>query len=266
MKKSSLTVGLLSAVTLMATAGLVYYKTQAVKYERQWSESLDVISSSLSAPRVIRTPEKPTTVVTAPPAGEEKELIAVLQAELAEKDRELEVLRKKAETPRSFQLPSPEERKKKLEELKQTDPEKYEEIMTRREEFQNRIRDSFAARASTLLDRDPSSMSEEEQEAYAHMLETLNEAWELTERLTSPDTPREERVQIGKELAEKSKELRPMLSEERDRRLYELGRASGYSESESEGFVEAINETLKATSLPTSFRHPRRMSQPPPNK
>jgi hypothetical protein len=245
-------IGTLLLALLLSSSGTIYYKLRAAHYETRWAETMHQLSLK-NAPA--KQPETPQYLpATNSPEDLMKEF-DVLLLELEQKDRELAKLKSRTNrTTRARDLPSAEERQSRMEELKKTDPEAYKEIMTRWEERQTRIQTAFAERAGTLLERTPPHLSEQEREERELMLQTLDETWRLTEQMTSPDTPREERHEIRTELSEKSKVLKPLLENERDRQLYELGTASGYSEDEAELFVDYIYETIKATSVPKQNR------------
>lgn len=250
MKKLNFPVSFAVLLIAAAVSGLAYYRHQASVYEDRWTEALDQLTAALKTPRVNRHPETPLPEAPEPihetrwaPDPE----IETLRAELAEKEAELERLRAAQSRP---QFPSAEERKKQMEELKQTDPEKYEELISRREAFRDRIENAFAQRAALLIDRDTNEMNEKELAHYEQMLNALERSWQLTEKMTDPETSPEERRELRQEMQETSRELRPLLSEERTRRLEELGTASGYSENEAEAFADYIQSVYQATSLP----------------
>jgi hypothetical protein len=237
-----------------AGSGAVYYKLRAANFEARWTESMEQLAKAIAAPRPAKLTEPepvpvpvPKSNVNAPSAALQDEIIR-LQAELEEKDQQIADLQ--SNRTRRPELPSPEEREAQMEELKRTDPEKYEEIMIRREEMRERMQTAFAERAATLLERASGNLTEEEQAQQDYMFQTLEETWQLAEKMASSDTSSEEKQEIRKELFEKSMELRPLLEDERQRQLYELGVSSGYSESEAEEFVNYINETFRATSMP----------------
>ncbi|MFA7257497.1 MAG: hypothetical protein WC047_07995, partial [Kiritimatiellales bacterium] len=253
MKNSPLTTGLLAGMTLVSTGTAVFYKIQASHYEAGWFEALGQMETSMGTLCTVRTPEAASVL----PARREETistpqdlLIEELLAQIDEKDRQIENLENTSVQPRRSPIPSFEDRRKQLEELKTTNPEEYEKIIQRREELRNRIQETFATKAADLLDRDTANLSKQEKVRYENMLNLMDETWQLTEQLTSPETPPEERREIRQELSEKTKELRPLLQEERETRFIELGLSSGYSEIEAAEFAKYINTTIRATSLP----------------
>jgi hypothetical protein len=256
--KTHIVTGVLFFALLLSSGGVIYYRQRAVEYRNRLAEAS-------TQPPLKNEPSNPVETtrsfhLSATNSTDEimQEFDALL-LELEQKDRELAELQSVTNRTRSARNRlSGSDRQARMEELKQTDPEAYAEMMARREERLNRVQTAFAERAVTLLDRTPSNLSEEDFEQREKMLQMLDETWQLTEQMNSPDTPREARREIRDELTEKSKELRPLLAEERDRQLYELGVSSGYSESEAESFVDYIHETIKATSLPNPGDRRRR--------
>lgn len=250
---NTLATGILSCVLLASAGGAVYYRSQAVKYERRWGEAMEQLADTLRDSKPFRAREKPVPGIpksaTVIDTTREHQ-IAGLLAELEEKQRQIETLtqaaKKQANTNR---FPNAGDRQRQLEELKENDPEKYEEIIARREEMRNQMQNNFAQKAISLLDRDTSTLSGKELDHYEQMLNNMDTAWTLLEKMTSPDTPPEERREIRQELAETAQELQPILKEERERRFVELGVESGYSETEAKAFAEYIGNTIQATSL-----------------
>lgn len=252
MNKLFLSIGILSAGLLGSLSGTVYYKFQASKYESRWAEAMTQLETALKTPKKLRASEPllPSAVATQPADSnsdeidalrtrlqEQEELIAQLSSMTNRSDR--------ARSPRSSQ-----DRQTRMEELKKTDPKRYEEIMARREEFKQNMQKAFSQRAATLLDRDTSKMSEEDLARYETMLDLMNTTWELNEKMTSPDVSSDERREIRQTLSETTTELRPLLETERNQRFAELAISSGYSEAETDAFVQYINDTIQATALP----------------
>jgi hypothetical protein len=252
--KKHITTGILLSALLLSSGGALYYRQRAANYEKRWIDATEQLDHLPRPSARIETP-RPIHLSGTDNTEQIIQEIDALLLELEQKDRKIAELQSATNRiKRARNIFSDEDRQARLEELKKTDPEAYEEVMARREERQNRIQTAFAERAATLLDRTPANLSEEEFEEREKMLQILDETWLLAEQMASPDIPRDERSKIRTELAEKTKILKPMLADERDRQLYELGTASGYSEADTELFVDYIRETYRATSLPTQGR------------
>lgn len=266
--KTYLPYGLLGAALLLSTGSAVYYKSRASDFETRWTQTMTQLKTALRTPKQFRPAETPLPERTAPrtPAEPADELIT-LRAQLQEKDNL--IARLNSQTNRSDRANgprSPEDMQARMEELKKTDPKQYEEMMARREEFRQNIQNAFSQKAATLLDRDTSNLSKDEMEQYQNMLNLMNETWQLTEKMTAPDTTSEERREIRQTLTEKTEELRPLLQDERNQRFVELGIASGYTAEEAKSFAKYINDTISATSLPGGHGIRRPSSGPPPTQ
>ena len=267
MKTRILPTGLLIFSLLISISGAVYYKIQASDYEARWGEAMSQLETALRTPKQFRPEERalPDHFTAQDNPADQEDLMTALRAELQEKEALITRLTARTNSNnRTSGFRSPAEQQAKLEELKNTDPKKYEELMARREEFRQSIQNAFSQKAATLLDRDTTNLDEKELAQYETMLTLMNETWELTERMTSPETPPEERREIRETLAEKTKELRPLLQDERESRFIDLGLASGYTAEEAVSFAKFIDATIHATSLPGGSSRNRERSKPPP--
>lgn len=250
--KQRIMIGLFLLALLLSSGGAVYYKRRAADAEERWAKAAEQLSRKIRPPDRPAAPRPIPVAATNHPAERLKELDA-LRLELEQKEQEIAEL--KSRTGRTHTVPSAEERQARMEELKQTDPEAYEKRMARREDMRTRMQTAFAERAAILLDREPPDLTDDELAERAVMLETLNDIWQLSENLSSGEGNRRETMQA---LMEKSQEVKPLLKNERERQLYDLGMASGYNEEEAAAFVDYVNETLEATSLPRPNRSRRR--------
>lgn len=178
--------------------------------------------------------------------------VRALEDELREKEQHIASLQQATNRP-PREARRPRDRGAWMEELKEGDPERYEEIVTRREEMRNRVKDAFARKSAHFLERDTSTMGEDEQEAHVAMVQLLEETWQIAEQLQA-DPPRDERWALRREMGEKMSLLGPMLEEERDREFYRLGIESGYDDDEATAFVDYLNEVLDITSMRSLFR------------
>jgi hypothetical protein len=122
----------------------------------------------------------------------------------------------------------------------------------RREEFQQKVQNSFAKKAAFLLERDTSKLSEEEREQYEQMVGLLDETWKLTAQMQS-DLPMDQRHQVMHAVREKVTALNPLLASERTREFHDLGVSLGYNEAEAAQFVSYLTEVIDVTSVNTLF-------------
>ena len=211
--------------------------------------------------------QKPADGQPAPATGMDadvwRERVDRLQAQLAEKDRLIASLQKPVEAAPeaadtvATNLP-PEDRRPWrdrgawLEEIKQTDPRRYEEIQTRRQEARQRMERSIAEQATYYLKRDTAKMDENELADYNRLLGLLDETWRLAEQMQS-DLPSEERHSLMRTMHDNMEELTPLMETERDRTFYEIGLDFGYTESEARDFKDYLNQVIDVTSMRTLF-------------
>ncbi|HRT06235.1 MAG TPA: hypothetical protein P5204_11110 [Kiritimatiellia bacterium] len=186
-----------------------------------------------------------------------------LQEQLAEKDRQIAALRQAAQAApepaaaMSSNPPAEERRPGRdrgvwLEEIKQTDPQRYEEIQARRQEARERRQRSIAEQAAYYLNRDTAKMDEAARAEYERMLGLLDETWRLSEQMQS-DLSWEERRPLMRTLHDNMDELGPLMEAERDRTFFEIGQDFGYTESEAKDFVEYLNGIIEVTSMRALF-------------
>lgn len=233
---------------------MIHYRARARYYERQWGEAMEQLATRNTPRPAARQPAHPPAPARVTPDTdltelhlEQDGLIAELIEELARRDRQVAEMERVAAGAR--RLPSPEERRQQLEALRETDPERYADIVARQEAFRERMQEAFAGRAAVLHEVDPATMSRAELRQHQHLMETLQTSWDLAEKMMSADTAPEDRREIREQLVEVSQELRPLLDDERNRRLVELGLSSGYSPEEAQIFSDYIRQTFEATSM-----------------
>lgn len=139
-----------------------------------------------------------------------------------------------------------------LDDLRRTDPQRYEEIMREREERRQRVSEAFAKQATHFLARDTSRMTEEEKSQYNRMLDLLNQTWALSEQLRT-DPPPEDGGTIMRTIWQNMQELGPLLETERQREFMDLALSIGYGPKEAAEFVAYLNQILEATSTRSLF-------------
>ncbi len=259
---------LLVAGCVGSTAVAVYLRHRLVMAEELQAtaqQDLARLAANRSAPHPSEPAELRTTdpVVSAPVAGDAvgdeettllRERAVLLEAALHEKDQMLLASQRAQTNDRPSRADRPPDRRRWLDDLKNNDPQAYEEFLARREESRRRMNESLARKSAFFLNRDTSTLSEEEQAAYGNMLTLLDETWRAAEQLQA-DLPREERRELRRTLFRNVRELSPMLEAERDVELYNLGRTAGYTEEEAGAFADYVSELIDLTSLDGIFRN-----------
>jgi len=249
------------AVVLLAgvSASALYYRTESVKYRSQWIDAV--------AEQEARAPVPPSRerlganvsyTVTNTPSPDEAlvEEITTLRARVRELEDQLSdrpsglVAYARPAPPSEGDQPRPERRDPNqwLEDLRQNDPERYAEIQARREEMRRVVQDNFARRAAYLLERDTSRMNEQEASEHQLMVSLLTETWQMVDKIQDDSLSREERWEIAGGLRRNVSELVPLLGNERERALRDLGRDIGYAPAEAQNFADYISELFELTS------------------
>ncbi|HMP88769.1 MAG TPA: hypothetical protein PJ991_01135 [Kiritimatiellia bacterium] len=187
-------------------------------------------------------------------------IIEDMEARLRAKDEELEMLRANAAgigLPDTIRAWMPEDRRDWLSNLQANDPERYQDIMERRERARQTARYEIARRAAHFLFRDESQMSEQESEQHQRMMSLLHDSLILTEQLNA-ELPSDQRREIGRELRRNMRELSPLLETERDRELFRIGKDLGYNDDQAAQFTLYIRDVIDLTSVQSVFRNSMR--------
>lgn len=171
-----------------------------------------------------------------------------LERKLAERDRMLAARVTVRQAGANEEAATRPPRRSPLDDLRESDPERYREIVERREQMRERAEHAFGRKAFFLLNQDLSELSEEELEEHSRMVSLLHEIWE-TAAQQQQDMPRDERIQSWRVMRENARELEPLLLNARDREFTTLARELGYSEEEATGFVDYLNEVIETTSI-----------------
>ena len=249
----------LGLVGVLAGLALVlHYRHQAGLYRARWRTAADSgrpTARPASEPADSGRPFRADPEVRdAPAAGELDALrqrIRLLEKELAESRLRREQPPGDRPDPDRGERPRPAW-SNRLEELRTSDPELYEDIQRRREDSRRRTQEAFARKAAYLLDRDTGRLNEEEKARHELMVSLLAETWKLSEQMRG--LPPEERRPLSQNLRDKVRLLEPLLLEERRRTFAELGRQLGYTGSEADAFADHLNEMVDLTTLRNVYR------------
>ena len=275
--------GGLVAMLLATSGGAAFYRQRAHRVEAQLArvrEEAEVLHQKLvmrqaNAADVVldfSVPgEGPAPVVVAV-AGEtngvadaaQAERIRALEVLVQAKDREIARLQERS-TNRAAWFQQGRDRQNWMEELKKTDPERYNEMVKQREEQRRQVSAAFAGKAAKLLESSEIPDATEEQTAQRNlMLQLMTDTWKMAEQLYA-DPPPSDRWETMHAMRDNMNTLQPMLDSERSRTFYQLGLDSGYSESEAQVFVDYVNEVIDTTSLqPLKDSMRRGRGGPPP--
>lgn len=139
--------------------------------------------------------------------------------------------------------------RERLEELKTSDPERYAEIMKRREEMEARMAQMREERDSFLGSIDVSLMTEEEQANHARYMEMLAQQEALGEQLRAAMESGEEiSEEMRQQMGETMREMHQLRDAERTALLNAVGTSMGLSDDEVSDFTSLIEDVMSVTS------------------
>ncbi len=253
---------LLAALWLGASAMAMHYRSLARSFVPVPVSEETVAGQQEPMPSPSRALDSVTAIEPDQVEGDEivmpAERIVELEDRLAAREQEIRDLRRRL-TQHDSEMPAAREDRRRawMDELRETDPERYAEITAQREQSRQRMRDSFAHKAAFFLNRDRSLMTAEEQDDYEYMLGLLAQTWELAETMQQADLPREERWRIGRTVFANVRELTPMLEAERDREFYQLALDMGYEDDDAAAFVDYINDMIEISTFSSIWQRQR---------
>lgn len=224
------------------------------------------VEPAVSGPLEAGTPATAVTAETSQPELPPAEQIQALEERLAVRDREVQTLRTAMQqaqqggavvVPDVIRAAEPEDRMSWLENLQANDPERYQEIMQRREEARQTARYELAKRAAHFLFREDELATDEDVEEHQRMMALLQQSIDLTERMEA-GLPEEERREMSRTIRRNMRDLAPLLENERDRELYRIGKDIGYSDDDAAAFALYIRDVIDLTSVRSIFRNTMR--------
>ena len=137
--------------------------------------------------------------------------------------------------------------------MKQSNPQRYAAFTNQREQVQQAVQMSVAEKAAYFRDRDPSTLSEEDQADYQGMSQLLDETLRLTELLRT-DLSAADRRAVMQTLHQDRHELEPLLESARSKEFVNLGLQLGYNDDDAQAFGEYISKVIDLTSLQSIYR------------
>ena len=253
--QSGVMTGIIVAILLTTSSLAIYYRQQAVSFERDYKAAMAHISEMTA---VSVTPEP-----TAPRDDIARSIPAVPQdadnrptpprapePQLAEKGKSAPVIGlppppRSAESERFRRRPSDW-----MENLRTNDPQRYAEFQQRREAMQQNMQNAWGQATNYFMNRDTSRMAQSDLDEYNTMVTLLSQAGALNQQLQS-GLPPEERQQVMANLRSNIVAVVPLLENERNREYYDMARTMGQSEQDAATLVSYINQITSNTTLRT---------------
>ncbi len=140
----------------------------------------------------------------------------------------------------------------RMEAWRQENPERYAEMVRRRDEIRQQVSAAFAQKSEHLLNQAAADMSPAERSEYNKLVKLLDETSRLTEQLQS-NLQMENRLEVARTLRDNLRAIEPLMVNERNRELYRLGRDLGYSDADAQLFVHQLNAIYETTSMRNLF-------------
>jgi hypothetical protein len=139
-----------------------------------------------------------------------------------------------------------------IENLRTNDPQRYEEFQRRRQEMQQRASNAWDQTSDYFVNRDTTTMAEQEMAEYQRMVALLDETRLLSLQLQS-GLPPDDRWQVMSSVRSNLVALSPLLNNERDREYRDLAVGMGLSAADAASFVDYVNQIASNTSVRTIF-------------
>jgi len=250
---------IIAFAALAVAAGGISASVRANKEKALVQKKMDALLDKLNEQTVAPEPDpEQDAPLTAFQETEEiyTNKVASLLEELAANDAEIQRLRSELEALQNNPRPSRESFRDRMERMKEEDPERYAEMIQRRTEFQERIRDDQFNRLTALADVDTSHMTPEELANHTALLDKLSTMWEQTGEFDPENPPDREQM---REIFGSMREIGDMMDQERTFMFRQLGSDVGLAGSEAEEFASYVESVIEATTMrpPRGMRGPR---------
>ncbi len=179
--------------------------------------------------------------------------VAELEKGLADRESELEQLnRKRQAEAASPQMPGRGDFRRRMEQFKKENPERYAEMEKQREEMRQRMERDREDRANFLASVNTRNMSEPQKANHEKLLETLAKVEELrAQRAQANAEPGSAAdTEFHQAMRQAMTELGTLYEQERICLLEQAAFSAGYEGNDAAMFVEYIQEVIQSTSMP----------------
>jgi len=179
--------------------------------------------------------------------------VAELEKGLAARDAELEQLNQKRQAEAvSPRMPGRGDFRRRMEQFKKENPERYAEMEKQREEMRQRMERDKEDRANFLASVNTQSMNENQKANHEKLLETLAKVEELRAQReqanAEPGSVAD--TEFHQAMGQTMMELGTLYEQERMCLLEQAAFAAGYEGNDAATFVEYIQEAVQSTTMP----------------
>lgn len=135
----------------------------------------------------------------------------------------------------------------RIEELKQRDPERYEQMKNRFAQWRQRRAEQARSKIEFLASIDTAHMDAEAKKTHAALQELIAQREEIEEQLQDPDLSFEERGSLMRQLWESHGELQRLNGEERQNLIEVTAKQLGFEGEDAKDVSFTIQEVIRAT-------------------
>lgn len=183
--------------------------------------------------------------------------INALKTQLAEKDARIRELQSDASRPAQRIRAVRQSFEESMAQMREENPEGYSEMIQRRSERQQEMRDNLDERNATFMDVDTARMTEAELASHELLVAKMAQLGEITERFQDPETVPDHEAMW--EMMGVAREVQPLLEIERSIMLKQLGNDLGYEGKDAEVFANHVEDIIEATSMQIPAGRPGRL-------
>jgi hypothetical protein len=229
-KKFSISIHLLLGVALIAAISATgYYRSKYLEIKEQ-------------PPKIV------TKIVESPDTAAKIVEIEKLKTQLAEQETKLKI--NKTETVVKAQTkppPSPRRANFSLRDLKENDPERYQQIMEYYNKMNARMSKGVADKMVFFNDLDTSDMTDKELDNHRKLLEKLAKMHEATEK-AGMNNNAEDIQSTMREQWKNYREISKLMTKERDYLIMDAGKKMGFNHEEAGLLKDYVKNAYEITS------------------
>ncbi|OGV72605.1 MAG: hypothetical protein A3K19_12455 [Lentisphaerae bacterium RIFOXYB12_FULL_65_16] len=273
------------AIVILAAA-LIAATVTAAQYRRAARDATDELSRertrlrespepTTAAPEKAMKPapvEKPAVTAsgTSTPASHQIELqekVSDLQELLKVKDRMIAELQASPRGPRGdMRRPQngaggPADFRNFMENLKQRDPQRYQEMQDRIKASQERMATGLTKQQEFLSQLDTAAMTPDQATNHQKLIELMNQNQEILDAINL-DPEAEDVGDLRRQLFDNNRQVHDLMDTERTVALQDLAQRLGYTPQTAGQFVDYVKNVFEVTSAP-SFRRGGDRANPP---
>lgn len=246
MSKISIPLLVMSLLAMLGIGLAVYYRSQSDHFEQEYRRLLATLSAPTQSSPVIPGDETALPRPVRPVAGSREERVTLAPA--AERVVAGAVTNGAGAPDGANRFRRRFE--DRLESMRTNDPQRYAEMVKRREAMQQQMQSAWGHATNYFMNRDTTRMTQGDREEYGQMVNLLGQLWALNQQLQS-GLPPDVRQEVMSDLRSNVVAVMPLLDSERNREYYDAALAMGMNEQDAATMVDYVNQITSNTSLRT---------------